>query len=99
MFSGQWSSASNMRARCQAPGVTVVALLPSAGPVPPRDDRGDAAAERLFHDLRADQMHVTVDGARGEDQPVARDHFGGRADDEVGLTPGMMSGLPAFPMP
>ncbi|SLI02253.1 Uncharacterised protein [Mycobacteroides abscessus subsp. abscessus] len=35
MFSGQWSVASSIRARCQAPGVTVVALLPSAGPVPP----------------------------------------------------------------
>ena len=35
MFIGQPSSACSMRPRCQAPGVTVVALLPSAGPVPP----------------------------------------------------------------
>ena len=35
MFIGQESSASSMRARCHDPGVTVVALLPSAGPVPP----------------------------------------------------------------
>ena len=35
MFTGQASMASSIRARCQAPGVTVVALVPSAGPVPP----------------------------------------------------------------
>jgi len=34
-FTGHGSRASNIRARCQAPGVTVVALVPSAGPVPP----------------------------------------------------------------
>ncbi len=35
MLTGEKSSASKMRARCQAPGVIVVALVPSAGPVPP----------------------------------------------------------------
>ncbi|SKV59524.1 Uncharacterised protein [Mycobacteroides abscessus subsp. abscessus] len=35
MFMGQPSSACSIRPRCHAPGVTVVALLPSAGPVPP----------------------------------------------------------------
>ncbi len=35
MFIGQASVASSIRARFQAPGVTVVALVPSAGPVPP----------------------------------------------------------------
>ncbi|CAM5473660.1 hypothetical protein STENM36S_07924 [Streptomyces tendae] len=35
MLTGLDSRAANIRARCQAPGVTVVALLPSAGPVPP----------------------------------------------------------------
>ena len=34
MLIGQWSNASSMRSRYQAP-VTVVALVPSAGPVPP----------------------------------------------------------------
>ncbi|GAA3033723.1 hypothetical protein GCM10020000_08730 [Streptomyces olivoverticillatus] len=35
MLRGYTSIASNIRARCQEPGVMVVALLPSAGPVPP----------------------------------------------------------------
>jgi hypothetical protein len=35
MFIGQESRDSSILARCQGPGVTVVALLPSAGPVPP----------------------------------------------------------------
>ncbi len=34
-LSGQPAVASSIRARFQAPGVTVVALVPSAGPVPP----------------------------------------------------------------
>src|SRR3984893_10262807 len=34
-FAGQQSSDSSIRARCHPPGVTVVALVPSAGPVPP----------------------------------------------------------------
>ncbi|CFR37434.1 Uncharacterised protein [Mycobacterium tuberculosis] len=34
-FTGQPSSDSSIRARCHSPGVTVVALVPSAGPVPP----------------------------------------------------------------
>lgn len=35
MLTGKASSASNALAMCQEPGVTVVAVLPSAGPVPP----------------------------------------------------------------
>jgi hypothetical protein len=34
-LTGHGSSASSIRARCQALGVTAVALVPSAGPVPP----------------------------------------------------------------
>ncbi len=52
------------------------------------DDRGDAAAERLLHDLRADQVDVTVDGARGDDAAVARDDLGGRSDHQVGMHAG-----------
>ncbi len=43
------------------PGVTVVALVPSAGPGAAADQRGDARAERLVERLRADQVHVAVD--------------------------------------
>ena len=35
MFTGHASVAASIRARFHAPGVTVVALVPSAGPVPP----------------------------------------------------------------
>jgi len=34
-FIGKASAACIMRARCQGPGVQVVALVPVAGPVPP----------------------------------------------------------------
>ena len=34
-FTGRPSAACNMRARCQGPGVQVVAAVPVAGPVPP----------------------------------------------------------------
>src|ERR1700730_9683571 len=34
-FTGQQSSDSSIRARCHSPGVTVVDLVTSAGPVPP----------------------------------------------------------------
>src|SRR2546421_8682342 len=47
------------------------------------DDRGDAATERLLHDLRTDQVHVAVDGSRGEDAAVAGDDLGGRPDHQV----------------
>ena len=63
-LTGSASSASSIRARCQAPGVTVVALVPSAGPVPPPIERGDARPQRLRDLLRADQVHVAVDARR-----------------------------------
>ncbi len=46
-------------------------------------DRGDAAAEGLFHDLRTDQVDVAVDRAGGQDAAVARDDLGGRTDHQV----------------
>ena len=51
------------------------------------DDRGDPAAERLLEDLGADEVDVAVDGAGGEDAPVAGDDLGGRADDQRRVDP------------
>ena len=82
---GQVSSASSIRARCQAFGVTVVALVPSAGPVPPPMIVVMPAGQRGVQDGRADQVHVAVDRAGGEDLAVAGDDLGARADHQVGV--------------
>ncbi len=44
------------------------------------DHRGDAAGQRVLDLLRADEMDVRVDAARGDDAAFARDDFGRRAD-------------------
>ena len=44
-LTGSGSAASNMRAMFHGPGVQVVALVPSAGPVPPADHGGDAVGQ------------------------------------------------------
>lgn len=49
------------------------------------DDRGDAPAERLLHDLRTDEVHVAVDRARGQDAAVTRDHLRGGAHHQIGM--------------
>ena len=98
MLSGQVSSASSIRARCQDPGVTVVALLPSAGPVPPAMIvvmPPPSASSMICGQIRwtwqsmapAVTMRplpamISVDG------PTTRS----------GCTPDMMSGLPALPI-
>ena len=74
-----------MRARFHAPGVTVVALVPSAGPGAAADDGGDARGQRLVDDLRADEVHVAVDRAGGEDPAVAGEDLGRRADHQRGV--------------
>ena len=58
------------------------------GPGSARDDRGDAAAEGLFHDLRTDQVDVAVDGARRQDPAVTGDDLCRRADDQIGVHAG-----------
>ena len=49
------------------------------------DDRGGARRQRFVDDLRADQMHVAIDCASGEDAPVARQDLGGWPDDQRGI--------------
>jgi len=44
---------------------------------------GDAAGQRFFDLLRADEVDVAVHAARGDDAALAGDDFGARADDDV----------------
>ena len=53
--------------------------------------------ERVLDLLRADEMDVRVDAARGDDQAFAGDHFGGRADDDRDAR--LDTGFPALPTP
>ncbi len=72
-----------MRSMYQGPGVHVVALVPAAGPGAATNHGRDAGHHRLFDLLRADEMDVSIDGARRRDQAFARDHFGSGADHDV----------------
>ena len=72
-----------MRARCQGPGVQVVAAVPVAGPGAAADHHGDAGVQRLLDLLRADEVDVAVDAAGGEDLALAGDRLRSRADDDV----------------
>ena len=47
------------------------------------DHRGDAAGQRVLDLLRADEMDVRIDPARGDDAAFARDDFRRRADDHA----------------
>ena len=98
-LTGIASIASCMRARFHAPGRDRGGLGAVGRPGAAADDRGDARRERLVDDLRADQVHVAVDRAGGEDAAVARQDLGRRADDERRVDAVIVSGLPALPMP
>src|SRR4026208_2229541 len=43
------------------------------------DESGGAGGQRLVHELRADEVDMAVDAARGDDAPPAGDHLGGGA--------------------
>ena len=51
------------------------------------DQCGDPVAERLVHDLWADEVHMAVDGSGGDDLAVAGDHLGRRSDDQLRMHP------------
>ncbi len=75
-----------MFARCHAPGVTVVAFVPSLGPVPPPAIVVmPAASVPLVHLRGGDEVDVRVDPARGEDATLTGDDVGGRADPQGGV--------------
>jgi len=81
-FSGSESIARSIRATYQAPGVTV-ALGASAGPVPPAI-RWSPRSRSPRAPASADQVYVAVDRAGGQDEPVAGDDLGARADHHSG---------------
>ena len=47
------------------------------------EDGGQAGRQRLVEDLRADEVDVGVDAARGDDLGLAGDRLGAGADDDV----------------
>ena len=47
------------------------------------EHRGDARMQRVLDLLRADEVDVAVDAARGQDLALARDDLGPRPDDDV----------------
>ena len=95
-LTGRPSAACSMRARCQGPGVQVVADGAGRRAGAAADQRGDAGGERLLDLLRTDEMDVAVDAAGGEDLALAGDDLGAGADDDVDA--GWTSGLPALPI-
>ena len=79
-LTGNASSARWTCFRCQAPGVTVVALEPSDGPGAAAAQGGQAGRQRLDDLRRREEVHVGVEAAGGEDLALAGDHVGARPD-------------------
>ncbi len=98
MLTGQASVASSIRARFHAPGVTVVALVPSAGPVPPPisvvmpppSASGSCVGEIMctWQSMPPAVRISPLPAITSVDGPITRS----------GWTPSMMSGLPALPI-
>jgi hypothetical protein len=99
MFSGMPSIARSIRPRFQAPGVTVVALLPSAGPVPPPTSvvSPDASAVSASCGQMKCTWQSTPPAVRIFPLPASTSVDGPMTS--AGSTPSMVSGLPALPMP
>ena len=94
-----WSAiASSIRARCHDPGVTVVALDPSAGPVPPPTNvviplpsaSGTSCGQMrwTWQSMPPAVRMRPLPAITSVDGPTTRS----------GWTPGMVSGLPALPI-
>ena len=62
------------------PGVMVVPLVPSVGPMPPPNSVVTPLRQRGVRLLRRDEVDVRVDARRREDQVLAGDRVGRRAD-------------------
>ncbi len=82
-FIGKASAACSMR--CQVPGAGRAGGGIGAGgrAGAAADHGGDAAGQRFFDLLRADEVDVGVDAAGGDDDAFAGDDFGAGADDDV----------------
>lgn len=85
MLTGKVSSASNILAVCQGPGVTVVALVPSAGPVPPPTRVVTPVARACSTTVGEMKWTWASTAAGGDDPAVADDDLGLGADDEAGV--------------
>src|SRR5271156_4332012 len=48
---------------------------------------GDAVRERFANLLRRDEVDVAIHAAGGKDQIFSGDHFGGGANDQIGINP------------
>ncbi len=57
------------------------------------DHGGGAVRQRLVDLLRRDEVDVSIDRAGGDDLAFARDHFGGRADHQIGIDAGLRVGI------
>jgi hypothetical protein len=98
-FTGQGSMARSTLARFHAPGVTVVALVPSAGPVPPPTSvvmPEPSASSTIWGQMRCTWLSmlpaVTIlpfPERTSVDGPIT----------SAGSTPSIVSGLPALPIP
>ena len=62
---------------------------PRGGAGAAAEHRGDAGGDRLVDLLGADEVDVGVDGAGGQQPPLAGDHLGPGADDEGGVDPAL----------
>ncbi len=98
-FSGLVSSASNMRASHHEPGVTVVALVPSAGPVPPAIIvvTPEPIASGSCCGLMRWTWQSTPPAVRIRPLPARISVEGPMTSS--GETPSIVSGLPALPSP
>ena len=86
-----------MRPRYHAPGVTVVALVPSAGPVPPPTMvvmPAASASSRICGQMRC-TWQSTAPAVRMRPSPASTSVDGPMTS--PGCTPSVMSGLPALP--
>ncbi len=97
MLTGLCSIASNIRARCQAPGVMVVALVPSAGPVPPPTSvvMPEESASSVMPGLMKWMWVSMPPAVRILPLPAMISVSGPMTSS--GWTPSMVSGFPALP--
>ena len=96
-LTGMVSSASCIRARCQPFGVTVVARVPSAGPVPPPTNVVTplaSASVTICGQMKCTWVS-TAPAVRIRPLPAITSVDGPMT--RSGWTPGMVSGLPARP--
>ena len=96
-FIGKASAASSMRARCQGPGVQVVAEVPVAGPVPPPIIM--VRPEFNASSICCGQMKWMWLSMPPDVRILPSPAITSVPGPTMMVTPGCTSGLPALPMP